>query len=67
MAGRLASPCLLRPMSRLLTLACLLLALPVLGVLGSWAGLDADSLAVLRVKFVEKCEAFLCIVFVFNL
>ena len=35
-------------MSRLLTLACLLLALPVLGVLGSWAGLDAASLAVLR-------------------
>lgn len=35
-------------MSRLLTLACLLLAVPVLGVLGSWAMLDAASLAVLR-------------------
>jgi len=35
-------------MSRLLTLACLLLALPVLGVLGSWAGLNAASLEVLR-------------------
>jgi iron(III) transport system permease protein len=35
-------------MSRLLTLACLLLAVPVLGVLGSWAALDAASLAVLR-------------------
>ena len=30
-------------MSRLLTLACLLLAVPVLGVLGSWVGLDAAS------------------------
>ena len=37
-----------RAMSRLLTLACLLLAVPVLGVLGSWAALDAASLAVLR-------------------
>ncbi len=35
-------------MSRLLTLACLLLAVPVLGVLGSWLALDAASLAVLR-------------------
>jgi iron(III) transport system permease protein len=35
-------------LSRLLTFACLLLALPVLGVLGSWVGLDAASLAVLR-------------------
>ena len=35
-------------MSRLLTLACLLLAVPVLGVLGSWVALDAASLAVLR-------------------
>lgn len=36
------------PMSRLLTIACLLLALPVLGVLGSWFALDADALALLR-------------------
>ncbi len=35
-------------MSRLLTLACLLLAVPVIGVLGSWLALDAASLAVLR-------------------
>jgi iron(III) transport system permease protein len=32
----------------LLTLLCLLLALPVLGVLGAWLGLDAAALAVLR-------------------
>jgi iron(III) transport system permease protein len=35
-------------MSRLLTFACLLLAVPVLGVLGSWVGLDRASLEVLR-------------------
>lgn len=35
-------------MSRLLTLSCLLLAVPVIGVLGSWLALDAASLAVLR-------------------
>lgn len=35
-------------MSRLLTLACLLLAVPVLGVLGSWFALDANALALLR-------------------
>src|SRR5690349_9051788 len=35
-------------MSRLLTFACLLLAVPVLGVLGSWFALDADALALLR-------------------
>lgn len=35
-------------MSRLLTFACLLLAVPVLGVLGSWVGLDQASLDVLR-------------------
>ena len=38
-------------MSRLLTFACLLLAVPVLGVLGSWIGLDAASLLVLRHQF----------------
>ncbi len=38
-------------MSRLLTLACLLLAVPVLGVLGSWLALDAASFAVLRHQF----------------
>ena len=31
-----------------LTLVCLLLALPVLAVLGAWAGLDAQALATLR-------------------
>ncbi len=36
---------LLRP---LLLLACLLLALPVLGVLGAWFALDAEALAVLH-------------------
>ena len=35
-------------MLRLLTLVCLLLALPVLGVLGSWLALDAQSTATLR-------------------
>ncbi len=35
-------------MRPLLTLACLLLALPVLGVIGSWLAFDADALAVLR-------------------
>lgn len=35
-------------MSRLLTFVCLLLAVPVLGVLGSWLALDADALALLR-------------------
>lgn len=35
-------------MRRLLTLLCLLLALPVLAVLGSWLSFDASALAVLR-------------------
>ncbi len=35
-------------MRHLLTLLCLLLAMPVLGVLGAWVGLDAAALAVLR-------------------
>ncbi len=35
-------------MLRVLTFACLLLAVPVLGVLGSWLALDAGALAVLR-------------------
>lgn len=35
-------------MRRLLTLLCLLLALPVLTVLGSWLSFDAGALAVLR-------------------
>lgn len=34
-------------MTRLVTLCCLLLAVPVLGVFGSWWSLDRDSLAVL--------------------
>lgn len=34
-------------MRRLMTLVCLLLALPVLGVLGSWAAMDARSVATL--------------------
>jgi iron(III) transport system permease protein len=38
-------------MLRLLTLACLLLAVPVLGVLGSWLAIDADGIAVLRHQF----------------
>jgi iron(III) transport system permease protein len=35
-------------MLRVLTFACLLLAVPVLGVLGSWLTLDAGAVAVLR-------------------
>lgn len=35
-------------MHRLLTLVCVLLAMPVLGVLGAWLTLDAGALAVLR-------------------
>ena len=35
-------------MRKLLTLGCLLLALPVLGVLGSWLALDAGAMATLR-------------------
>ena len=35
-------------MLRALTILCLLLALPVLGVLGSWLALDAESVALLR-------------------
>lgn len=35
-------------MDRMLTAVCLLLAVPVLGVLGAWFGLDAASLEVLR-------------------
>jgi iron(III) transport system permease protein len=35
-------------MLRVLTFACLLLAVPVLGVLGSWLALDAGAVAVLR-------------------
>ena len=36
------------PLTLLLTLICLLLALPVLGVLGAWLALDAAALAVLK-------------------
>ena len=36
------------PLTLLLTLICLLLALPVLGVLGAWLVLDAAALAVLK-------------------
>ncbi len=36
------------PMLRALTFACLLLAVPVLGVLGSWLAIDAGAVAVLR-------------------
>jgi iron(III) transport system permease protein len=35
-------------MLRVLTFACLLLAVPVLGVLGSWLAFDAGAMAVLR-------------------
>jgi iron(III) transport system permease protein len=38
-------------MLRLLTFACMLLAVPVLGVLGSWAALDASGIEVLRHQF----------------
>ena len=38
-------------MLRVLTFACLLLAVPVLGVLGSWLALDAGAVAVLRHQF----------------
>jgi iron(III) transport system permease protein len=39
---------ILRPFQSLLTLCCLCLALPVLGVLGAWLALDAAALDVLR-------------------
>ena len=35
-------------MRRLITFCCLLLAVPVLGVLGAWLALDAQALALLR-------------------
>ena len=35
-------------MLRFVTLVCLLLAVPVLGILGSWLALDAQALAILR-------------------
>ena len=35
-------------MRHLLTAVCVLLALPVLGVLGAWLALDPAALAVLR-------------------
>ena len=38
-------------MLRLVTLLCLLLAVPVLGVLGSWLALDAQALEILRHQF----------------
>jgi iron(III) transport system permease protein len=42
----------------LLTFACLLLAVPVLGVLGSWVALDADSLAILRHQAATVLPAY---------
>jgi iron(III) transport system permease protein len=42
------APNLVVVMRHLLTLLCLLLALPVLGVLGAWATLDAAAWAVMR-------------------
>jgi len=38
-------------MFRLITLVCLLLAVPVLGVLGSWFAMDAQALAILQHQF----------------
>ncbi len=38
----------MRPFQSLLTVTCLFLALPVLGVLGAWLALDAAALGVLR-------------------
>ena len=38
----------MRPFQSLLTITCLFLALPVLGVLGAWLALDAAALGVLR-------------------
>lgn len=38
-------------MFRLVTLVCLLLAVPVLGVLGSWFVMDAQALAILQHQF----------------
>jgi len=40
--------CLTKRMLRLITLICLTLALPVLGVLGSWLALDAAAWALLQ-------------------
>src|SRR6218665_654398 len=38
-------------MLRLITAVCLLLAVPVLGILGSWLALDAQAVALLRHQF----------------
>lgn len=46
------------PMFRLLTFACLLLAVPVLGVLGSWLALDAASIAVLQHQMATVLPAY---------
>ncbi len=45
-------------LSPLLSFACLLLAVPVLGVLGSWLALDADSLAILRHQAATVLPAY---------
>ncbi|WP_418318748.1 ABC transporter permease [Piscinibacter sakaiensis] len=45
-------------MTRLVTLACLLLALPVLGVLASWLAPDAASMQVLRHQFETVLPAY---------
>jgi len=45
-------------MLRLITVVCLLLAVPVFGVLGSWFGLDAQSLALLRHQLETVLPAY---------
>ncbi|WP_428505937.1 ABC transporter permease [Roseateles sp.] len=45
-------------MLRLITVVCLLLAVPVLGVLGSWLSLDAQSLALLRHQLETVLPAY---------
>jgi iron(III) transport system permease protein len=45
-------------MTRFITLSCLLLAVPVLGVFGSWLTLDAASLGVLQHQFETVLPAY---------
>jgi len=45
-------------MLRLITLACFALALPVLGILGSWLALDAQSWAMLQHQFATVLPAY---------
>ena len=45
-------------MLRLITVVCLLLAVPVLGILGSWLALDTASVALLRHQFSTVLPAY---------